>query len=58
MYLNFVTTYNKEHAPLEDFQPHRQVMGVHIYIYIYILIYSFLLTVAQYVFLGNWNYAL
>lgn len=28
LYYNFVTSYNKEHAPLEDFQLSRQVMGV------------------------------
>ncbi|KAJ3091168.1 Trafficking protein particle complex subunit 9 [Quaeritorhiza haematococci] len=28
IYYNFVTSYNREHACLEDFQLHRQVMGV------------------------------
>ncbi|KAI9330228.1 transport protein Trs120 or TRAPPC9 TRAPP II complex subunit-domain-containing protein [Zopfochytrium polystomum] len=28
MYLNFVTTYDRDHQPLEDFQLDRQIMGV------------------------------
>ncbi|KAJ1562237.1 Trafficking protein particle complex subunit 9, partial [Nowakowskiella sp. JEL0078] len=28
IYLNFVSSYNKEHLPLEEFQLHRQVLGV------------------------------
>ncbi|KAJ3403166.1 hypothetical protein HDV05_008038, partial [Chytridiales sp. JEL 0842] len=28
VYLNFTTSHNKDHASLEDFQLHRQVMGV------------------------------
>ncbi|KAJ3210402.1 hypothetical protein HDU67_005353 [Dinochytrium kinnereticum] len=28
MLFNFITSYNREHSPLEEFQPHRQIMGV------------------------------
>ncbi|TPX33913.1 hypothetical protein SmJEL517_g03387 [Synchytrium microbalum] len=28
MYFNFVTTYNQEHAPLEEFELQKQVMGI------------------------------
>ncbi|TPX35810.1 hypothetical protein SeMB42_g07142 [Synchytrium endobioticum] len=28
MHFHFVTSYNPEHAPLEDFQVHRQVLGI------------------------------
>ncbi|KAI8854876.1 transport protein Trs120 or TRAPPC9 TRAPP II complex subunit-domain-containing protein [Chytridium lagenaria] len=27
MLFNFVTSYQREHSPLEEFQPHRQIMG-------------------------------